>query len=313
MTPRSERRPNGSVLWQLEADGRRLDVLLAEVTGLTRSRAASLMEEGLVTADGREERKAGAKPKPGVPVTLTVPAPRPAAPQPQDIPLQILYEDASLAVVIKPCGMVVHPAAGNEDGTLVNALLYHLDGLGSIGGEERPGIVHRLDKDTSGLLLVAKDDAAQLSLSSQLQERTVEKHYRALVEGLPREDSGRIEAPIGRSKKDRKKMAIEPDGRPAVTEWRVLARGRACALLDVHILTGRTHQIRVHMKSIGHPVCGDPIYGSDRGARVPRLMLHAWSLAFTHPVTGERLRFTAPLPEAFVQGLRSNGIEPPEE
>ena len=291
------------------ADGRRLDVFLSEQSGLTRSRVATLMEEGHVTVDGQAVTKAGLKAKAGQRVTLTVPAPKPAVPEAQDIPLTILYQDADLAVVVKPCGMVVHPAAGNEDGTLVNALLHHLDSLGGIGGELRPGIVHRLDKDTSGLLLVAKNDAAQLALSEQLSGRKMEKHYRALVEGNLSQDEGRIEAAIARSKKDRKKMAVEPDGREAITEWTVLARGRGVTLLDVHILTGRTHQIRVHMKHIGHPVCGDPIYGSPKGAKVSRLMLHAYSLAFTHPRTGERMVFTAPLPEEFLRGLRSSGIE----
>ena len=291
------------------ADGRRLDVFLSEQSGLSRSRVASLMEEGRVTLDGSPVTKAGLKPKPGQTVVLTIPAPKPAIPEAQNIPLTILYEDADLAVVVKPCGMVVHPAAGNEDGTLVNALLHHLDSLGGIGGELRPGIVHRLDKDTSGLLLVAKNDAAQLALSEQLSARSMEKHYRALVEGNPREDSGRIEAPIARSKKDRKKMAVDEEGREAITEWTVLARGRGVTLLDVHILTGRTHQIRVHTRHIGHPVCGDPIYGSAKGAKVPRLMLHAYSLAFTHPRTGERMTFTAPLPEEFLRGMKSHGID----
>lgn len=289
-------------------DGRRLDVLLAGASGLTRSRVAALMTEGFATVDGQIESKAGTKAKPGQAVTLIIPDPKPAVPQPEDIPLTILYQDDDLAVVIKPCGMVVHPAAGNADGTLVNALLHHLDSLGGIGGELRPGIVHRLDKDTSGLLLVAKNDAAQLALSRQLQERLMEKHYRALTEGLFKEDGGRIDAPIARSKKDRKKMAVDPEGREAATEWTVLARGRNVTLLDVHILTGRTHQIRVHMKHIGHPVCGDPIYGSARGVKVPRLMLHAYSLSFTHPTTGERLTFVAPLPEAFLHGLEENGV-----
>ena len=290
-------------------DGRRLDVLLSEVSGLTRSRIATLVEEGNVIVEGKPAAKAGLKTKEGQAIVLTVPAPKPAIPEAQDIPLTILYEDADLAVVVKPCGMVVHPAAGNEDGTLVNALLHHLDSLGGIGGELRPGIVHRLDKDTSGLLLVAKNDASQLALSEQLSARTMEKHYRALVEGTIREDSGRIEAAIARSKKDRKKMAVDDEGREAITEWTVLARGRGVSLLDVHILTGRTHQIRVHMRHIGHPVCGDPIYGSAKGAKVPRLMLHAYSLTFTHPRTGERLTFTAELPEAFRRGMKSNGIE----
>ncbi len=298
--------------YTLSSDGRRLDVQLSEATPLTRSRVAQLMDEGFCLVASRVERKAGARPAPGQPIVLTVPAPRPAVPQPENIPLDILYQDGDLAVVVKPCGMVVHPAAGNEDGTLVNALLYHLEQLGSIGGETRPGIVHRLDKDTSGLLLVAKNDVSQLSLSRQLQERQMEKHYRALVEGVMKEDSGRIDAPIARSKKDRKKMAVDPSGRPSVTEWRVLARGRGCTLLDVHILTGRTHQIRVHMKSIGHPVCGDLLYGTGH-TRVPRLMLHAYSLAFTHPATQARLCFTAPLPEAFLDGLSKNGIDLADE
>ena len=290
-------------------DGRRLDVLLSEASEMTRSRISSLVEEGRVTVDGKPALKAGMKTKPGQVIVLTVPAPKPAVPQAQDIPLTILYEDADLAVVVKPCGMVVHPAAGNEDGTLVNALLHHLDSLGGIGGELRPGIVHRLDKDTSGLLLVAKNDASQLALSGQLSGRTMEKHYRALIEGCPREESGRIEAAIARSKKDRKKMAVDEEGREAITEWTVLARGRGVSLLDVHILTGRTHQIRVHMRHIGHPVCGDPIYGSAKGAKVPRLMLHAYSLTFTHPRTGERMTFTAELPEEFRRGMKANGVE----
>lgn len=292
----------------LTGDGRRADVLLAESAEITRSRVAALMAEGHVTIDGAVETKPGTKVKPGQSIVLTIPAPKPATPIAQEIPLTILYQDEDLAVVFKPCGMVVHPAAGNEDGTLVNALLHHLDHLSGIGGELRPGIVHRLDKDTSGLLLVAKNDQSQLALSRQLQERQMEKHYRALVEGNFREDSGRVDQPIARSKRDRKKMAIDPEGRPSITEWRVLARGRNVTLLDVHILTGRTHQIRVHMKSLGHPVCGDPIYGSGKGAKVLRLMLHACSLTFTHPRTGERMTFTAPLPEEFLQGLRTNGI-----
>ncbi len=290
------------------ADGRRLDVMLAEWAGLTRSRVSALIGEGCCTVEGRPAPKPGAVPPQGAAVRLTIPAPRPAEPQPEDIPLEILHQDADLAVVVKPCGMVVHPAAGNEDGTLVNALLYAMDQLGGIGGVMRPGIVHRLDKDTSGLLLVAKNDPAQLALSRQLQDRDVEKHYLALVEGSMAEPAGRIDQPIGRSKKDRKKMAIDPQGREAHTEWTVLAEGDRCSLLDVHILTGRTHQIRVHMRSAGHPVCGDPIYGFERGLKVPRLMLHAWTLAFRHPVSGKMMRFTAPLPEAFVRGLTGHGI-----
>ena len=292
-----------------EAAGMRIDKWLAmQLPELSRSRIEALISGGGVVVNGKNPSKS-LKLKGGEQIELEIPEPQELEVLPQDIPIEIVYEDDQLLVVNKPKGMVVHPAPGNPDGTLVNALLHHLDHLSGIGGELRPGIVHRLDKDTSGLLLVAKNDQSQLALSRQLQERQMEKHYRALVEGNLREDSGRIDQPIARSKKDRKKMAIDPEGRPSITDWTVLARGRNVTLLDVHILTGRTHQIRVHMKSIGHPVCGDPIYGSDKGAKVPRLMLHAYTLSFTHPRTGERMTFTAPLPEEFVQGLRGNGVE----
>ncbi len=295
--------------YRILSDGRRLDVLLSEQTGLSRSRAAALMEEGMCLSGGKECRKAGMKVPAGQEILLTVPAPREAAPRAEDIPLEVLYEDADLAVVVKPRGMVVHPAAGHPDGTLVNALLARLDTLGGIGGELRPGIVHRLDKETSGLMLVAKNDETQEALSRMLKDREIEKHYRALAEGRFKEPEGEIDAPIDRSKKDRKKMAIDPEGRPALTRWKVLAEGNNCTLLDVHILTGRTHQIRVHLRSISHPVCGDEVYGFEKGVKVPCLMLHAYSLAFIHPGTKEQMRFTAALPEDFRQGLKKNGIE----
>ena len=295
--------------YQLVSDGRRLDVQLSEETGISRSRAAALMEEGYCLLEGKPCRKAGTKPPAGREVVLTAPAPKDAAPQAEDIPLEILYEDGDLAVVVKPRGMVVHPAAGHSEGTLVNALLGSLDELSGIGGEKRPGIVHRLDKDTSGVMMVAKNDETQTELSRMLKDREIEKHYLALAEGIMKEKEGVIEAPIGRSKKDRKKMAVDPDGRPAVTEWKVLAEGRNCSLLDVHILTGRTHQIRVHMRSIQHPVCGDPLYGFEKGVKVPCLMLHARSLSFLHPRTKEKKTFQAPLPGDFLKGLKMNGIE----
>ncbi len=297
-----------STEYRVVSDGRRLDVLLSEQTGLSRSRVAALMEEGLCVSGGKKCRKAGTKLPEGQEVILTVPAPREAVPQAEDIPLEILYEDDDLAVVVKPRGMVVHPAAGHPDGTLVNALLARLDSLGGIGGELRPGIVHRLDKETSGLMLVAKNDETQEALSRMLKDREIEKHYRALAEGKFKEPEGEIDAPIDRSKKDRKKMAVDPDGRPALTRWKVLAEGNGCTLLDVHILTGRTHQIRVHLKSIGHPVCGDELYGYEKGVKVPCLMLHAYSLAFAHPKTKEKMKFTAELPDDFLQGLKKNGI-----
>ena len=213
---------------RLVSDGRRLDVQLSENAGISRSRTAALMEEGCCLLAGEVCRKAGTKPLPGKEVVLTIPEPKDAAPQAEDIPLEILYEDADLAVVVKPRGMVVHPAAGHSEGTLVNALLGNLNELSGIGGEKRPGIVHRLDKDTSGVMMVAKNDETQTELSRMLKDREIEKHYLALAEGRMREKEGVIEAPIGRSKKDRKKMAVDPEGRPAVTEWRVIAEGRNC-------------------------------------------------------------------------------------
>ena len=299
---------NEEQIFRAIGDGRRIDTLLAAETGLSRSRAAALIAEGRCAVDGVIQTRASFIAKPGAAILLTVPPPKPAAPQPEDIPLDILYQDADLAVVMKPCGMVVHPAPGNESGTMVNALLTALDSLSGIGGETRPGIVHRLDKDTSGLLLVAKNDTAQQALSLQLQERGMEKHYLALAEGFFREEEGRVDRPIARSKTDRKKMAVDQAGRDALTLWRVLERGSGATLLDVHIVTGRTHQIRVHLKSIGHPVCGDPIYGTGRGLRVPRLMLHARSLTFTHPSNGARMTFHASIPEDFLRGLDIAGI-----
>ena len=295
--------------YRAEGDGRRADVLLSEKTGLSRSRVAALMAEGCCLLAGKPCLKAGTRTAPGQEILLTVQAPRPAEPQAEDLPLEILYQDSDLAVVVKPRGMVVHPAPGHEDGTLVNALLHHLDSLGGIGGELRPGIVHRLDKDTSGLMIVARNDESQARLSGMLADREIEKHYRALVEGRMKEASGVVELPVGRSRKDRKKMAADPSGREAVTEWKVLAEGRNCTLLDVRIRTGRTHQIRVHMQALRHPVCGDPLYGQEKGVKVPCLMLHAFSLTFAHPRTGETLHFEAPLPEDFREGLRKNGVD----
>ena len=282
---------------QFTGDGGRLDVLLSRDGTLSRSRAAELIRGGAVTVNGKTELKPACKPGPGADIRLEMPQVRPAAVEAQDIPLTVLYQDARLAVVVKPRGMVVHPAAGNPDGTLVNALLYHLDSLSGIGGEMRPGIVHRLDKDTSGLLLVAKDDQTHAALSRDLSERKMEKHYYAVVAGVMKVSQGVIDAPIGRSSADRKKMAVTPEGRPSRTEWKVVRQWPDRTLLDIHLITGRTHQIRVHMSSIHHPVLGDPIYGHKNMPKAPRLMLHAYSLSFTHPSTGERMTFTAP-PEA---------------
>ncbi len=291
------------------ADGR-LDVLAAAACGVSRSQAAKWIGAGLCRVNGLAAAKAGAAVRAGDLLELDEPDAVDAPVLKEEIPLQILYQDEDIAAVVKPCGMVVHPAGGNETGTLVNALLFALDGLSGIGGVKRPGIVHRLDKDTSGVLLVAKNDAAHAALSAQLKDRTMEKHYLAVVEGAMKEPDGLIDRPVGRSPRDRKKMAAVEGGRPARTEWTLLEALRGASLLDVHLLTGRTHQIRVHMQSVGHPVAGDPIYGLKHGVNAPRLMLHAHTVAFTHPRTGERMRFTAPPPEAFLTALAKLRLDP---
>ena len=284
-------------------EGGRLDVLCAQAADTSRSQAAKWIESGLCVVNGAVQTKTSFKVQQGAKLEITVPEAVESTVEKEDIPLEILYEDEDVAVVVKPCGMVVHPAAGNESGTLVNALLYAMDDLSGIGGVKRPGIVHRLDKDTSGLLMVAKNDMAHVSLSDQLRERTMEKHYLAVVDGVMKEPHGLVDKPIARSKKDRKKMAIDPEGRDALTEWTLVENLKNAALLDVHIMTGRTHQIRVHMQSLHHPVAGDPIYGAKNGVKVPRLMLHAHTLAFDHPRTGERMHFQADPPEEFMKAL----------
>ena len=280
-------------------EGQRLDMFAAELAGVTRSRAGSLMKDGCVTVDGTAQTKAGFKLKPGMAVAVEVPEPVPARAQAEDIELRVVYQDPDVAVVFKPSGMVVHPAAGNPSGTLVNALLRHLDNLSGIGGELRPGIVHRIDKDTSGLLLVAKNDMAHLSLSEQIKAHTVHRAYKAVVIGNMKEDAGTVDAPIGRHPTDRKRMAIVPGGREAVTHWRVLERLKGATLIECRLTTGRTHQIRVHMASIGHPVLGDPVYGPKKSPYpvAGGQLLHAYRVGFEHPRTGETLIFEAE-PEA---------------
>jgi 23S rRNA pseudouridine1911/1915/1917 synthase len=292
-----------------DARGQRLDAWLArELPALSRSRLQALIEDGRVLVDGSPARPS-VRMRPGQAVRVDVPAPVPAEPQPEDIPLSVAHEDAHLLVVNKPAGLVVHPGAGNARGTLVNALLRHVKDLSGVGGVVRPGIVHRLDRGTSGLLVVAKDDETHRSLVRQFAGRTVEKEYVALVLGSPARASGEIDSPIGRDPVHRKKMSVRaPRGREARTSWRVVERFDGSALLRVRIHTGRTHQIRVHLASIGHPVAGDAVYGGARAlpsrraaareayASLDRPALHAARLSFTHPATGERLSFEAPLP-----------------
>lgn len=283
----------------------RIDAYLRSYTELSRSRISTLMLEGALRVDGVIQVKPSFRVEAGQKLELSIPEVRPVAIEPQNIPIDILYQDSDVVIVNKPCGMVVHPAAGNEDRTLVNALLYHVKDLSGIGGEMRPGIVHRLDKDTSGLILIAKNDKAHTVLSEQFKERSMEKHYRAVAFGNFPNESGLIDAPIARHPVDRKKMAIVPGGKPSQTEWKVLEHLRSAAYLDVHLLTGRTHQIRVHMYSIGHPLLGDRIYAPNikTSTHIPRLMLHAYSLSFTHPTSLERITLTAPLPEKFSASL----------
>ena len=293
--------------WRVEEDGAgaRLDAYITERTELTRSRVAALIEEGQALVNGRAAGKAGLRLRAGDEVRLCVPEAREAGVEAQNIDLRVVYEDGDLAVVFKPSGMVVHPAAGNPDGTLVNALLYHLDGLSGIGGEKRPGLVHRIDKDTSGLLLVAKNDRAHVSLAEQIREHSVERVYLAICIGHFREEMGVVDAPIGRHPTDRKKMAIREGGRRAVTHWRVLEELRGATYIEARLETGRTHQIRVHMASLGHPVLGDPVYGPKRSPYpvTGGQLLHAAVIGFDHPVSGKRMRFEAPPEPRFLTWL----------
>ncbi len=317
-----------------EDAGCRLDAFLTRrIPSVSRSRLADMIRRGLITVD-RRNRKPGYRIRPGERITGYVLPPLPISCKPEPIPLDILYEDAELAVICKPAGMVVHPAPGHESGTLVNALLYHMPDIGNIGGELRPGIVHRLDKDTSGLLLVAKTDASLASLADQFRLRTVKKQYAALVHGIPAAGRGEIDLPVGRHGTDRKRMTIHaPNARSALTRWRIIRRFHSCALLEIDLLTGRTHQIRVHCKAIGHPVVGDQTYGKNprphlqgtndvhgkirAGERrilktAQRQLLHAARLRFTHPNTGATVEISAPLPADF-QNIFDQLSSPPRE
>ncbi|MBL9130324.1 MAG: RluA family pseudouridine synthase [Verrucomicrobiaceae bacterium] len=284
--------------------GLRFDKHLAQrLPDLSRTRVQDLIKDGHITLNGRTT-KAGAILKAGDAVHVTIPEIAPVEVKAQDIPITILFEDKDIVVIDKPPGLVVHPAEGNPDGTLVNALLHHIDDLSGIGGEMRPGIVHRLDKDTSGCMVVAKHDIAHRRLTEAFSERRLTKIYLAVINGVPKESSGRIQNMLGRHPVDRKRMAVLYDGagKEAVTEWTRLGEHQGCALIQNRLLTGRTHQIRVHMKeSLGFPILGDPIYGHPGRQKVPtaRLMLHAWKLAFQHPVHDQPMAFEAVIPPEF--------------
>jgi len=280
----------------------RLDKVLASLQSIwTRSQVDKLIKDGQVTVNGVLQ-PSKYQVKAGDAIQVAPQTVKSIELVPENIPLDIVYEDNDVIVVNKPQGMVVHPAPGHPDQTLVNALLYHSP-LSTINGEFRPGIVHRIDKDTSGLLMVAKNDRAHRSLAAQLKAKTNLREYVALVHGVIKEETGTINAPLGRSPKDRKKQAIVADGRPAVTHFKVLKRYLHYTLISCRLETGRTHQIRVHLQSIGHPLVGDPLYGPKKTIKGHGQFLHAKLLGFKHPVTGEMLQFEAPLPPIFIATL----------
>ncbi len=288
----------------------RLDIFLSDRLGFTRSRVKNLIENGSVTYNGVTVTKSGLKLKKGE-VTVLVEEAVPISAKPQDLPIDIVYQDEEIAVINKRQGMVTHPCAGTPDGTLVNAIMYHIKDLSAINGVLRPGIVHRLDKDTSGLLVIAKTNEAHLSLSEQIGKKTAGRYYKALVCGNIKEDEGKIDAPIERSKKDRKKMAVSDTGRRAVTHYKVLERYGDYTFVEFKLDTGRTHQIRVHAKYICHPVVGDTVYGKKDNFGLNGQLLHAYKLELEHPKTHERMTFTADLPDYFekvLEKLRKKSI-----
>ena len=293
-------------LIELTAEPLRVDVFLSERTQLSRSAVKRLADEGRVFVDGKPA-KAGETLKAGQTVRLEIPEPKSASAKPEDIPIEIIYEDEDIAVVNKAQGMTVHAGNGNYEGTLVNALLFRLTHLSGVGGEIRPGIVHRIDKDTSGLLVVAKNDKAHLSLSAQIQEKSCKREYLALLEGVLKEDSGKIVTQIGRNPNNRLQMAVLPagKGKRAETDFFVQQRYQKNTLVRFSLKTGRTHQIRVHSKHLGHPVVGDKLYGfAKQRFELDGQLLHAFRLELTHPSSGERMTFVAPLPDYFESVLK---------
>ncbi|HEX6100553.1 MAG TPA: RluA family pseudouridine synthase [Thermoanaerobaculia bacterium] len=297
-------------------NGLRLDRALGELfSDYSRNFLANLVTDGHVRVDGAPAAKPSQRVEAGQRIEIEVPDAAPAGISSQDLPLHVLYEDADVVVLDKPAGLVVHPAAGHADGTLVNALLFHVKDLSGVGGEIRPGIVHRLDKDTSGVMIVAKHDAAHRRLTEAWSTDRVRKEYVALVYGTPASERGTVDAPIGRDPRDRKKMAVVAGGRAAVTDYEVAERLRYVSLVRCRLRTGRTHQIRVHMKHLGHPIVGDPVYSGPQWRGIPdkrvqkllsslnRQMLHAARITFAHPSTGASMTFEAPLPQDFATVL----------
>lgn len=289
-----------SFIVQEENSGDRLDVFVGEVAQSSRSNAQKRIKKGLVTLNGKTEDKVSRTLKIGDNVGVTIVAPEPIELIPQDIPLDIVYQDEYLAVINKQQGLTVHPAGGSYRDTLVNALLYRIKDLSGINGDIRPGIVHRLDKDTSGLMVVAKNDFAHVNLSQQIASKECRRIYYALTEGVFKEDSGVIDQPLFRSKTDRKKIAVDPDGRQAITLFNVVERFAANTLVRFELKTGRTHQIRVHSAFIGHPIVGDKVYGFKKQRfDLNGQLLHSKEITFTHPKTGESMHFDSELPDYF--------------
>lgn len=286
----------------IKDSGNRLDKTLADLTTLSRSQANEEIKKGTVLVNGKAA-KAKYAVKVGDVITYEIPEDEILDYEAEDIPLDIIYEDEDVAVINKPQGMVVHPSAGHTSGTLVNALMYHIKDLSTINGVVRPGIVHRIDKDTSGLLMIAKNDISHKALAEELKDKKSLRKYLAIVHGNLPNDRGMIEAPIGRSEKDRKKQAVTAKGKEAVTRFQVLERFGNYTLVELTLETGRTHQIRVHMAYIGHPVAGDPLYGPRKTLKGQRQFLHARTLGFTHPRTGEVMTFTAEAPAIFQERL----------
>ena len=282
----------------------RLDVFLSEKLDKTRSAVKKLVDDGEITVNGNKV-KAGRTLKIGEEISVNIPDPVKLDLEAENIPLDIIYQDKDIAIINKPQGMTVHAGNGTHGSTLVNALLYHLDSLSGINGVIRPGIVHRIDKDTSGLLVVAKNDAAHLSLSKQIKDKTCHRIYLALLEGVVKQNDGVIDTFIGRSDKNRTMMAVKDRGRRAVTHFKVLKRYKEFTFAEFKLETGRTHQIRVHCKYIGHPIVGDPVYGYEKQKfKLNGQLLHAWKLELTHPSTGKRMIFEAPLPDYFQSVLK---------
>lgn len=289
-----------------EDKGKRLDAFLEErLEGMTRSYIKKLIDEGDIYIEGKKKVKSGNKLKGREEVVVRIPEDEILNIEAEDIPIDIVYEDESMVIINKGPDMVVHPAPGNYTGTLVNAVMYHIKDLSTINGVIRPGIVHRLDKDTSGLIIIAKNDEAHLGLTEMFKEKTIDKTYVCICKGNFKDHEGRVENLIGRNPKDRKKMAVvEKNGKKAISNYRVLEQVEGFSLVEVGIETGRTHQIRVHMKSLNHPILGDEVYGSP-SKKVKRQMLHAYKLEFSHPITGKEVRVVGDIPEDF-QGVARN-------